>query len=219
MIKAAVLTGGHHFKVVEFHQLFRGLNGVDAYIQHMADFVNSSLEARANYDVVVIYTHLKRELVDIGPPPGMGQQATIQSVVEGLGNTPQGIVVLHHGLLCFPDWQAWDEMVGIPNRKLTYYAHGEAIDVQIEDRQHPITAGLTGWTITDEVYEMPNAEAGGGNHILLTTSHPRSVKTLAWTRQYKASRVFCLQLGDNPVAWNDSGFRTLLERGIGWCNP
>ncbi len=213
MIKVAVITGGHHFNVVAFHQLFRNMAGMDAYIQHMADFVNSSPEARAGYDVLVFYTHLKRELVDIGPPPG--QQDTVQSVMESLGNGPQGIVMLHHALLCFPTWQVWDEIVGINNRQLTHYAHREAIPLEIVDTQHPITAGLGNWTITDETYGMPNAE-GDANHVLLITSHPKSMRTIAWTRQYKASRVFCLQLGDDPVAWQDEVFSKLLKQGIQW---
>ena len=215
MIKTAVITGGHHFNVVAFHQLFRSMAGIDAYVQHMADFVNSAPEARASYDVLVFYTHLKRELVDIGPPPG--QHDTVQSVMESLGNTPQGIVMLHHALLCFPTWQVWDEIVGIRDRQLTHYAHHEAMSLQIADVEHPITAGLTDWTITDETYVMPDAE--GDNHILVTTSHPQSMTTIAWTRQYKASRVFCLQLGDNAVAWKDANFAEMLSRGIGWTQP
>lgn len=215
MIKVAVITGGHHFNVVAFHQLFRNMAGIDAYIQHMADFVNSSPEARAGYDVLVFYTHLKRELVDIGSPPG--QHDTVQTVMESLGNTPQGIVMLHHALLCFPTWQVWDEIVGITNRQLTHYAHHESIPLQIVDTEHSITAGLSDWTITDETYVMPNAE-GDDNHLLLTTTHPKSMKTIAWTRQYKASRVFCLQLGDDPVAWSDANFANLLRRGIQWIS-
>lgn len=213
MIKVAVITGGHHFNVVAFHQLFRNMAGIDAYIQHMADFVNSSPEARAGYDVLVFYTHLKRELVDIGPPPG--QQDTVQSVMESLGNRPQGIVMLHHALLCFPTWQVWDEIVGINNRQLTHYAHHEAIPLQIVDSQHPITAGVENWAVTDETYVMPDAE-GDANHVLLTTSHPKSMRTIAWTRQHKASRVFCLQLGDDPVVWQDVTFSKLLKQGIEW---
>ncbi|MBI5932026.1 MAG: ThuA domain-containing protein [Chloroflexi bacterium] len=215
MIKTAVITGGHHFSVIAFQHLFRQMAGIDAYVQHMADFVTSSSEARAEYNVLVFYTHLKHELVDMGPPPG--QNDTVQSVVEALGKTPQGIVMLHHSLLAFPTWQAWDQIVGITNRQLTHYAHHEAIPLNIVDPQHPIMDGLKDWTITDETYRMPDA-IQGDNHILMTTTHPKSVKTIAWTRQYKASRVFCLQLGDNAVAWEDANFAQLLRQGIQWSS-
>jgi hypothetical protein len=29
----------------------------------------------------------------------------------------QGVGVLHHGLVAFPDWPLWSELVGIENRK------------------------------------------------------------------------------------------------------
>lgn len=215
MIKVAVITGGHHYNVIAFHQLFRELEGINAYVQHLADFVASRPEVRNSYDVLVFFTHLKRELTDLGAPPG--QKDTAQSIIEALGTTRQGLVLLHHSLLAFPEWQAWSELVGIQTRKLSRYDHDETIPVQIADSDHPITQGLSDWTITDETYLMPDAE--GDNHILLTTSHPHSMKTLAWVRQHGLSRVFCLQLGDNAPAWQHPCYRQLLTQAIHWCSP
>lgn len=213
MLKCAVITGGHHYNVMAFHRLFRDLPGIDAYIQHMECFVTSSPEVRSSYDVLVFYTHLKGELANLGAPPG--QESTVRGVLESLSGTPQGIVVLHHGLLAFPEWDVWNAIVGMSDRTLTEYAHDQPIQVHIADTAHPITAGLVDWTITDETYLMP--DAGADNHTLLTTQHPRNAHTLAWTRQHKASRVFCLQLGHDQQAWLDPSFRTLLTQGITWC--
>ena len=60
-------------------------------------------------------------------------------------------------------------------------------------------------------------DAGGDNHILITTDHPQSMRTLAWTRQFRQSRVFCLQGGDGERAWVNAQFRTLLAHGMRWC--
>ena len=212
MIKSAVITGGHHFDVVAFHHLFRDLPGIDAYVQHMADFVTSSPAARSQYHVLVFYTYLKGELSDLGAPPG--QTDTVRSVLEALGTTPQGIVILHHSLLAFPEWGFWGELVGMPDRALVQYTHDEAIHVRIADPDHPVTAGLADWTLTDETYLMP--DAAGDNHILLTTHHPHSLTTLAWTRQHKASRVCCIQLGHDQQAWDNVNFRKLLTQAIMW---
>lgn len=214
MLKIAVITGGHHFEVVPFHHLFRELPGVDAYVQHMADFVASTPEARAQYDVLVFYTHLKRELSDLGVPPG--QPDSVRAVLETLGAANQGLVLLHHSLLAFPEWAIWDEIVGMTGRKLDEYAHDQALPLHVADPHHAICAGLDDWTITDETYLMPDV-SGADNHVLLTTPHPRSMTTIAWTRQFRTSRVFCLQLGHDSLAWNDAGFRRLLAQGIAWC--
>jgi trehalose utilization protein len=213
MIKTAVITGGHHFNVMAFYHLFRELPGIDAYIQHMADFVISSPDVRKSYDVLVFYTHLKRELADIGSPPD--QNDTVRSVLESLGTTKQGIVILHHSLVAFPDWKIWDDIIGMSDRKLSQYAHDEVIRLHIADAEHPISAGLEDWTMTDETYLM--SDASGDNHILITTQHPRSMTTLAWTRQYKTSRVFCLQSGHDYHTWRDANFRKLLTQAIVWC--
>ena len=39
---------------------------------------------------------------------------------------------------------------------------------------------------------------------------------MAWTHQFKKSRVFCLQPGHNNDTWTDPHFRTVLSRGIQW---
>jgi trehalose utilization protein len=213
VLKVAVITGGHHFDVIQFQQLFRELPEIDAYPQHMADFVASVPEVRDQYDVLVFFAHLRGEIENLGLSPG--HDDTFRSVLESLGNSTQGIVVLHHGLLAFPGWGIWNEIVGISDRSLREYSHDEVINCHVVDPAHPICAGLMDWTMKDETYVMNDADAG--NHILLTTDHTRSMATLAWTHQHKLSRVFCLQSGHNPDTWKHDNFRTLLHQGINWC--
>ena len=57
-IRCAVITGGHGYDVLNFHRFFRGLAGVDAYIQHMDDFASARASVRDGYDVVLFYTML-----------------------------------------------------------------------------------------------------------------------------------------------------------------
>lgn len=216
MLKTAVITGGHHFDVIAFHHLFRALPGLDVYIQHLADFVASTPEERQQYDVLVFYTHHKRELTDLGLPPG--QKTTVQSVLESLGTRPQGLVILHHSLLAFPDWKIWDDITGMLDRRLQEYTHDQEINLHIVDTEHPVCQGLKDWTITDETYLMPDI-SGPENHVLLTTQHPQSMTVLAWTRVFGSSRVVCLQLGHDSKAWNDANFRQFLAQAIAWSVP
>ena len=69
--------------------------------------------------------------------------------------------------------------------------------------------------MVDETYTM--ADAGPGSEILLTIDHPKSMKTIAWTRQFKRSRVFCFQSGHDDRTWANASFREVLRRGIHWC--
>ena len=209
-IKTAVITGGHSFDLIEFHELFRSYPSLDAYIQHLDDFASSPQEVRDSYDALVFYFFPREGPTDESQPWWAGKQ---KSAMEHLAESGQGLVVLHHALLAYPDWPVWAELVGVEVRDFDYY-HGETMNVYPTDVDHPIIAGLSPWTMVDETYDMP--DAGKGSEILLTTDHPKSLKTIAWTRSFARSRVFCCELGHDHVAWKDPNFRTVVERGVLW---
>ena len=210
-MNVAVVTGGHAFDVIHFYDLFRNLAGINSYIQHLDDFAASSQAVRDGYDVVLFYIMMLDGPSNEGLPGYRGRPKT---ALERLGQTEQGIIVMHHGLLAYPQWPVWSEIVGIADRSLSGYQHDEILRFNVVDKTHPITQGLSDWTMVDETYDM--ADAASGSQILLTVEHERSMKTIAWTRQYKASRVFCLQSGHDNQAWVDPNFREVLKRGIAW---
>ena len=209
-VKCAVVTGGHSYDVLGFHQLFRGLAGVDAYIQHMDDFASSSKEVREGYDAVVFYIFFMEGPTDEGLPWYAGAPKT---ALERLFETSQGIVVLHHALLAYPQWPAWQDLVGMEDRSFGFY-NDQTIQVEIAAPDHPITQGLSGWEMIDETYTM--SDPGPNNQILLTTQHPKSMRVLAWSRQVKQKRVFCFQSGHDALTWRDVHFQDVLRRGILW---
>ena len=55
------------------------------------------------------------------------------------------------------------------------------------------------------------------SHVLLTTNHPKSMRTIAWTRQVGQARVFCLESGHDRVTFADPNFQVMLGRGIAWA--
>jgi uncharacterized protein len=208
-IKVAVVTGRHCYDVVGFHSLFRRMPDVDAYHQHIKDFSADHAKARDQYDVALFY-HWHKETPEGDEWPGeLGKGA-----LDWLGETGQGIFVLHHALLCHNGWPAWTEITGIPDRTVTPH-HGETVRVEVVDPDHPITQGLESWEMVDETYAMADTDAD--SHLLLATDHPRCMRSLAWTRQYKKSRVFCLELGHDDLAYTNPSFHTMVERGIRWC--
>ncbi len=202
---AAVITGGHAFDVPGFHALFRNFPGVDSYIQHLDNFVADVGKVRDQYDVLVFY-NMPRE-----DPEGR-----IKAVLEALGTTDQGVVLLHHGILSHRHWAFWDELVGIGDRMADFdFKHGVQLHIDVSNEAHPITAGLDSWDMVDETYRMN--EPGEGCEVLLTVDHPDSMSAIAWTRSFRDSRVFCLQSGHGNETYADPSFRTVLHRGIQWC--
>ena len=138
---------------------------------------------------------------------------TFREAIEQLGENQAGILVLHHAILAFPQWPLWSDLCGIQDRSFGFKVD-QNLHVDIVDSQHPILRGLAPWEMVDETYIM--ADPGDDSDLLLTTDHPESMKTLAWTRQYKNARVFCCQSGHDNQVFADSNFRTVIARGIQW---
>ena len=149
------------------------------------------------------------------PGPDQGELGTgVREAIEELGEGGQGIVMLHHALTAYPDWQLWSDICGNRGRGAIPSQLDQALRIEVASPQHPITRGLTPWEMMDETYEMPDADEG--NEVLLTIDHPNSMGTIAWTRQHKSSRVFCFSPGHDNSAYSNSSFRTIFSRGIHW---
>jgi len=209
----AVVTGLHPYNVIAFQDFFHALEGVEAYIQHMEDFVSTPQDMRDGYDCVMFY-HFH-----MVTPTGEEESWCVRptkAALEHLGTGNQGIIVLHHALLAFPDWDLWTQITGLRQRKQFGYSPGEKLDVRVVPSDHPITQGMSSWEMTEETYHLN--EDPIDSEVLLTTEHPKSMKCIGWTRQYKRSRVFCLQLGHDNQGWSHPSFRELVKRGIYWAS-
>jgi type 1 glutamine amidotransferase len=202
-IRTAVVTGNHPFDVPGFHALFRSIPEIEFYLQDLDNLVADWGQAFEQYHVLLFYNmHTKT-------PGGKAEKVLAQ-----LGESKQGLFVLHHALLAFPEWQTWSEICGIADRSFEYYPE-QSIRVQVANPQHPVTNGLASWNMVDETYLMH--DAGKGSDIFLTVAHPKSMNTIAWTRQHKDARVFCCALGHDNRAYADPNFRTVVTRGIQWA--
>ena len=156
LISCAVLTGGHGYDVLNFHRLFRGLAGVDAYIQHMDDFASARANVRDSYDVVLFYTMLMEGPTDDGGPWYAGRPKT---ALEHLGETEQGIVLLHHAILAYPQWPVWSEIAGIQDRSFGHHPE-QTLRVAIAAPEHPITRDRNAWE--DGRRDIHDGRTGGG---------------------------------------------------------
>lgn len=202
-IKTAVITGQHAFDVPGFHALFRSIPEIDFYLQDLENFAADAGKVREQYDVLVFYNFHRQ----------MPEDGRVKETIEALGENGTGILVLHHAILAFPQWQLWSDLCGIQDRSFGVQID-QNVPVKILNPQHPTTQGLTPWEMVDEIYIM--ADPGADSEPLLTTNHPDSMKTLAWAREYKNARVFCCQSGHDDQVFSDPNFRAVISRGIQW---
>lgn len=86
---------------------------------------------------------------------------------------------------------------------------------RIEDKQHPITAGIKDFEIQDETYQNkihPQAKL----HSLGKIDRDKEQQSMAWVQDYEKGRVFSTTLGDNKPAWTNPNFQQLVVRGLYW---
>ncbi len=200
-MKIAVVTGEHGFQEKEFDAVFKSMDGVQFVREDLDDFVADPNQQE--YGTVVLYNFHR-------PYPTDAQARAIL----GLTERGQGLVILHHAILAFPDWDAYSEMCGIDERGFGYHPR-QTLHVQVADATHPITEGLAPWEMGDETYTMKSA--GTDSTLLLTVDHPNSMAVLGWAREYGNSRIFCLQSGHDDVTFSNPNFREVLRRGIHWA--
>jgi type 1 glutamine amidotransferase len=214
-LKVLIITGGHGFEKESFFKMFSD-NPEITFTNISHGKTNATAWEREDllrYDVVVLY--------DMPTTITEPQKAKFHSLFD----QGVGLVVLHHAIVSFQHWPEYERIIGgrYPEQvgksgRVTPevgYEHDVDIPVVIVAREHPITAGLKDFTIRDEIY--------WGFHVqpdvkpLLTTTHPKSGKPLAWIRTEGKSRVVYLQLGHDHSAYENPNYRRLIAQSIRWA--
>jgi len=214
-LRVLVVTGGHDFDRPPFVTMLDSLAGIEyREVTHPQANDWYAADKAATYDVLVLYD-MNQDITD-------QQKANFLDLLQ----KGKGLVVLHHALA---DYQNWDEFLKIAGGRYhlapwvkdaqqqpaSTFQEGVDIKVHIADPDHPIIQGLTDFTLHDEVY-------GGYSvlpavHPLLTTDHPQSTSTIAWTNTYGKSRSVVIQSGHGRRAYDDANYRRLLLQAMQWA--
>jgi type 1 glutamine amidotransferase len=215
-LKVLVVTGGHGFEREPFFKMFAD-NAEIEFTPATHAKTNATVYEREDllgYDVVVLYD-MPQNITEL-------QKEKFLSLFDkGIG-----LVVLHHALVSYQNWPEYEQIIGgryqepDPNKggKVTEavgWEHDVEVPVVIVATNHPVTAGVKDFTVHDEIYW--GFRVGSDVTPLITTTHPKSGKPLAWTRQQGKSRVMFLQLGHGPPAFTNENYRRLLAQGIRWA--
>lgn len=185
-------------------------SNVDAYPQHLEHFASSPEDVRDAYDAVVFYGMDRKVPSDDGPAFAGKPKAAIERLVQ----QGQGIVIVHHALLAWEEWDLWNQLIGFDVRHFKY-KEGLNLNIEVSNDQHAITKGIQPFEIVDEGYILHGDYDGQGD-LLLTVDHENAMKEVAWARQQGECHVFCLALGHDKQAWSNPGFREILAGGITW---
>ncbi|MEV4276870.1 ThuA domain-containing protein [Actinoplanes xinjiangensis] len=98
------------------------------------------------------------------------------------------------------------------------------VEITALGHDHPITAGLTDFTLTTEQYWVLHDDL---IDVLATTTHPvqpwhpwhRPITSPAiWTRQWGRGRIVVTTPGHSLDVLQDASVRTVIERGLLWAS-
>ncbi len=93
---------------------------------------------------------------------------------------------------------------------------GGTFPVRICDKEHPITAGLKDFEITDETYRH-HYHKNLCMRCLVRMDRGGERQSMAWVRPYGKGRVFNTSLGHGKPAWTHPQFQRLVVRGLYWA--
>lgn len=208
-VRVLIVTGGHDYET-SFYAVFEGTPGIRATVDpHPMPYRRGSLDKR--YDVVVLYDSMQE--ID------EADRKILTEFLEG----DHGMILLHHALVDYSDWQWWwEEVMGArwikaqakPLRWKSTWKH----DVDITAypvKKHPVVDGIGKFEINDETYKglwySPKID------VLLRTDHPTSDGPLVWITPYEKSRVVAIELGHGRRAHMNRNFQRLVRNAILWA--
>lgn len=160
-----------------------------------------------NYDVVVLHFMDWKQ-----PGPGTKARKNLRKFV----NDGKGLFIVHFACGAFQEWpefrnlagKVWDPKLGHdPIRKFR---------VNIIDKRHPITRGLSSFDTVDELYTCLTGERA--IRILATARSIVDGKDypIAFSFNYGKGRVFHSPLGHDVRSLDNSHVAELFRRGCAW---
>jgi type 1 glutamine amidotransferase len=203
--------------------------GLHDYPQYLADWskvltehgavVDGSLHfptaaELAGIDVMVMYKGDAGYMTD-------QEKATLDAFVKRGGG-----IVSFHDSLCGPDTPYMASIVGGAKKHGEVNYSAGAMAYTIVDKAHPITQGMTDFTITDEAF-MKMTWAPSGVHALATVPMPGGerkgeVVPQIWTYEHtvpggQPARAFVWMQGHTYTNFADARIEAMILRGISWA--
>lgn len=155
-----------------------------------------------HYDLLVNYTTGR----DLTPAQWEGLTTFIRS--------GKGLLGIHNAADTFKNIPGYQELLGG-----RFIKHPPQLDITVEvvDGTHPITEGLSAFTVHDELYLLDWRPERV--HLLAEThSFQDQAVPLAWVREEGAGRVFYHSLGHNRETLAHKSVRETLQRGARWAS-
>lgn len=209
--RVLLVTGGHDFNREAFFEMFDSFKGISyTEIKHPEANLQLGKIDPKTFDAVVFYDM-----------PKTISEAEKQSYAKLL-DLGKGLLFMHHALASYQNWEEYKTIIGGKyheerNSPLSStYKHDVTYPVMIKDQKNPVTKGIAGFTLLDEIYG--NTEVMPGVKVLLTTNHPESSQILGWMHKKGKSRIVYIQPGHDEHSYANQSFRQIIRQAIGYVS-
>lgn len=210
--RVLLILGGHSYDTADFFLMLHSLQGIrfDSVSHPFAEGILSS-GYLPSYDMLLYYDYM----------PGLPEKDSM--LFLNLARTGIPMLFLHHSICSFQSWEGFKNLVGgkyvigdasSDPEAVSAYRHDLDINVEVVDRDHPVTRNVPDFTIRDEGYS--NLQMVEGITPLLRTSHPGCSPLVGWTHQFDRSTSLYLMLGHDRHAYGNIAFQQLIENSVFW---
>ena len=132
-----------------------------------------------------------------------------------------GLVFFHASTSALYNWADFKKISTGAWVDSTWHGKICSVKVEIENREHPITKGLSDFHIFDELWI--NAEENDNFKVLGSAIDDNALEkgykkqAAIFVSEYKEGRIFHTLLGHDVRAMRNIGFQTLILRGTEWA--
>jgi type 1 glutamine amidotransferase len=148
-------------------------------------------------------------------------ESTKQALLEFIGEGG-GFVTFHASTSAFYNWPEFKKITTAAwIADQTHHGKISGTEINIINRKHPITSGMTGFHIFDELWI--DAEVNPDFEVLATATNEQLKKEgkpeqpAVMVSQYGSGRIFHTIPGHDARAMRNIGFKELLLRGTEWA--
>jgi type 1 glutamine amidotransferase len=209
----AVGTGRYADPWHRFAEIARRVAGVlsaDGWGVELDEDVDRAMTRLDGIDLLVVAA---------GDPWGEGERSFSAPAdsIQGLASAfarGMGAVGLHAAVASLRDYPSWGEMLGgvwIPDASM----HPDISESHVTICAHPLTAGIAGFSLVDEMYS--NLQPVGERTTLATHTLDGRVHPLVWLREQGAARVAYDALGHHVGSYDSPEHVLLLRRVARWA--
>jgi regulator of RNase E activity RraA/type 1 glutamine amidotransferase len=176
----------------------RKVDGIEVEASHSLQVLAS--DVLDTYDVCVLCTTMTGLTAD-------QEQRLVHFARQG-----GAVVGIHAAAVIDEESTAYIDLIG---GRFDHHPRKQGFRVEIQDKRHPVTAGIESFEIVDELYVLDGEPRGV--RVLATAQWEERAQPVIYTKKCGKGHVLYNALGHDGAAHGNPVYRDLIVRGIQWA--